>query len=179
MPTVIAEKPNLMDTLRECLGNVKTWNDTLNDPRRDGSGIDAKSPDGDDYNEVLSAIEPLFALIEPTALDPLQVAIDALRVIYAGASVTGRWIDDSCEECGQDEAEPCDGFYDRDKPPAGYDADGYCGFDDDRPDPVEPLKPATWEAYNGEEQDAWLYTCADQARHALATIGVPVTAGEG
>lgn len=113
------------------------------------------------------------------AVDPLAVAIKALREVHSGASVTGRWFDpEESEAVGHDDG-PEAGYYDRDNPPEGYDADGYCGFDDDRPDPDEPLKPCDWEAYTLEEQSDWLDTCAGIARAALAKIGVPLTEGEG
>jgi hypothetical protein len=118
----------------------------------------------------------------PPAVDPLQVAIEALRSIYSGSAVTGRWIDADGEAHGHDEAEPDEGCYNRDAPPDGYDTDGYCGFDDDRPDPAggEELIPVDWEAYTRADQTDWLDSCASLARAALVKMGVPVAIeGEG
>ena len=70
--------------------------------------------------------------------DPLSVAIHALRTIYAGASVTGRWLTVDGEEVGQDRAEPKPGYYDRDYPPSDYDSDGWSGEGEA---PAEPLRP--------------------------------------
>jgi hypothetical protein len=108
--------------------------------------------------------------------DALAKAVQALRDIYAGASAVGRWY---CQidhkSVGHNPSEPDAGYYDEDIPPAGYDAEGWAGVDDDDEEPPELLKPCNWEAYTLEEQSCWLETCADTARDALEKIGVPLS----
>jgi hypothetical protein len=114
------------------------------------------------------------------ATDRLAKAIDALRVIYAGASVTGRWYCPREVKCvGHDGDRPDAGYYDGRDPPDGYDAEGWIGTEDDDEEPAELLKPCEWEDFTLEEQSCWLETCADTARQALQTLGVPLIASVG
>ena len=102
----------------------------------------------------------------------LAEVVQALRDIYSGASVTGRWY---CEELrqavGHDPDEPDEGYYDRSQPPPGYDAGGCLRREDD---PTENLKSAEWEEYTLEEQSRWLRTCATVAKDTLEKLGVRV-----
>ena len=110
----------------------------------------------------------------------LTKAIDALRVIYAGASATGRWYCSSEGKCvGHDADQPVAGYYDARDPPDGYDAEGWIGTGDDDEDLVGLLKPCEWEDFTLEEQSCWLETCADTAKEALQTLGVPLFASAG
>jgi hypothetical protein len=111
------------------------------------------------------------------ATDRLAMAIDALRIIYVGASATGRWYCSSKVKCvGHDVDRPDAGYYDARNPPDGYDAEGWIGTGDDDEESVGLLKPCEWEDFTLEEQSCWLETCADTAREALTTLGVPLLA---
>ena len=107
-------------------------------------------------------------------IDPARL-IAALREIYAGSVVTGRWLEwskgYSDEAVGHDEAAPDAGYYDRNAPPDGYGRDGWQGEGDA---PAEPLIPAEWEAYDGAERDGWLSSVADLAHAALTECGISV-----
>jgi hypothetical protein len=106
-------------------------------------------------------------------VDGLVVAIQALREIYDGCSVTGRWLSvEGHEAVGHNPTKPDTGYYDRDNPPADYDAEGWIGTDDDDPGPDERLIPSEWEDYSLEEQSSWLRSCASTARRALEKLGV-------
>lgn len=61
--TADGEPPATMATLRKVLAEVNAIDKALDDPRGDGSGIDAESPTGDSYNELCSAIQPLFDML--------------------------------------------------------------------------------------------------------------------
>jgi hypothetical protein len=43
--------------LRDLVRNVRAYDNNLNDPRGDDSGEDARSPDGDDYNELYGYVK--------------------------------------------------------------------------------------------------------------------------
>lgn len=113
-----------------------------------------------------------------SAARDLAECIEALRSIYSGSSIEGRWLDDDGEAGSHDEAAPGDGLYDRDNPPDGYNAKGWCGAG---VAPAEPLRPAYWELYTRGEQDGWVASCAATAKAVLEKIGVPLEApgGEG
>jgi hypothetical protein len=51
---------DLQATLRSALQAIMDHDKKLDDPRGDGSGIDAESPTGDDYNEVTALLQPLY-----------------------------------------------------------------------------------------------------------------------
>jgi hypothetical protein len=102
----------------------------------------------------------------------LVLAIEALREIYHGSSVTGRWlsVDDHYQAIGHNPTGPGPGYYDRDNPPAGYDAGGWIGTDNDDRNPDKQLRPCEWDAYSLEEQLSWLATCARISRRALEKL---------
>jgi len=112
----------------------------------------------------------------PAALiEALPEVIEALRVIYMGASVTGRWYyEEDDEVVGYDRSEPPQGYYDRYNPPTGYDADGWIDTHDPDAKPDEPRMPCGWEEYTPREQSSWLETCARRAKQALERLGVPL-----
>jgi hypothetical protein len=114
--------------------------------------------------------------MEPAALiDALPDVIESLRIIYAGASVTGRWYyEEDDEAVGYNRAEPDQGYYDRCNPPAGYGAKGWIGTGALEAEPAEPLLPCEWEDYSFAEQSSWLATCARRAKRALERLGVPL-----
>lgn len=58
-PTVEV-RTELHIVLRAVLRDVLAYNNRLNDPHTDGTGTDAKAPDGDSYNDLLQIIGPLF-----------------------------------------------------------------------------------------------------------------------
>lgn len=61
--TPIAVEPGqLLLTLRGILADVRAHNGNLNDPEGNGSGDNAQSPTGDDYNYLLELLGPLYAL---------------------------------------------------------------------------------------------------------------------
>jgi hypothetical protein len=101
-----------------------------------------------------------------------------LRAIYAGACVEGRWVDQvNFEAVGYDRAAPDEGFYGADKPPQGYDGEGWIGTGaDGETAPAEPMIPAEWERYTLEEQTNWLSTCAGLAQTTLEMLGEPIKA---
>jgi hypothetical protein len=107
--------------------------------------------------------------------DKLAEVIEALRDIYRGSSVTGRWYcEDHRQAVGHDPVEPDEGYYDRDHPPPGYDAKGLLSNDDESADPAENLIPSEWEEYTIEEQSRWLRTCATIAKDTLEKLGIRV-----
>ena len=69
-PRVAAGAERLLDrltreggTVRVRLLHILAHDRNLDDPKGDGSGVDAESPTGDDYNDVVSALSPLFTMI--------------------------------------------------------------------------------------------------------------------
>jgi hypothetical protein len=60
----------LLNAVRCFVDRVTAHNDNLNDPRKDGTGIDAQVPTGDDYNDLLGMLVPLAAtLMQAEAAD--------------------------------------------------------------------------------------------------------------
>jgi hypothetical protein len=113
---------------------------------------------------------------EPGTLgDGLPEVIRALRAIHAGADANGRWYcADDDEAVGHNRSTPKHGYYDRCRPPAGYDANGWIGTSDRSEEPADLLKPCEWQAYTFEEQSSWLRTCSRIAKGALERLGVSV-----
>ena len=105
----------------------------------------------------------------------LAICIRALRIIYAGSIVTGRWYDEAADESLDDstdaEAVP-PGYYDAANPPADYDAKGWCGPAGGKPQ--TPLLPAVWTEYTADEQVWWISDCSNTASAALEKVGVPL-----
>lgn len=110
---------------------------------------------------------------QSTQTDALEDAIRALRVIYNGASVSGRWICDRYGEAvGHDANAPDKSHYDRNNPPIGYNAAGWISAVDKGPVPPDHLIPADWEPYTAQEQLSWLSTCAKIAKDTLEKLGL-------
>lgn len=62
----------LIETVRKCLADIAAYDVAMNDPTGDGSGDDARSPNGDDYNEIMDMLDPLVALVKsgvPVAIE--------------------------------------------------------------------------------------------------------------
>lgn len=60
-PDAAVSKQNaLMSALRNQLQAIMDHDKGLNDPNGDGSGDNAQSPTGDDYNEVCGLLQPLY-----------------------------------------------------------------------------------------------------------------------
>jgi hypothetical protein len=49
----------LLAAVRACLADIRAFDAKLNDPAGDGSGDNARSPTGDDYNEIMDMLTPL------------------------------------------------------------------------------------------------------------------------
>ncbi len=49
-----------MSTLQTALEGIQAHDRHLDDPRGDGSGDNAQSPTGDDYNEVCGLLQPIY-----------------------------------------------------------------------------------------------------------------------
>lgn len=56
-------KGEVIARLRTALEGIQAHDRKLDDPNGDGSGNDAESPTGDDYNELCSIIQPLFDML--------------------------------------------------------------------------------------------------------------------
>lgn len=61
--TATGKAPDTLAVLRSVLAEVNAIDKAINDPRGDGSGNDAESPTGDSYNDLCSAIQPLFDML--------------------------------------------------------------------------------------------------------------------
>ena len=118
--------------------------------------------------------------------EPMQVAIQALRAIYDGSQVMGRWIDQLTFDCPDENhhnpGEPPAGYYDADNEPEEDDCDGDnappypYGTDVEHEDDLrlvggQWLRPARWEEYTEEEQANWIESCGLTAREALEKLG--------
>ena len=92
--------------------------------------------------------------ITPENLAELHRLLSAI----AGGNIQGRWLDDEMGEAIDDSD-------DEDECPEGY-VDARTTPDDEQPD----MPRATWHPYDTNEQAAWVETCADCARAALALL---------
>lgn len=60
-PDAAAPVPaDLMATLQSVLATIQGYDKAMDDPNGDGSGDNAQSPTGDDYNEVCGLLQPLY-----------------------------------------------------------------------------------------------------------------------
>lgn len=62
-PEVIGAADPVMAKLREILTDIQAHDRSLDDPHGDGSGNDAESPTGDDYNDLCGIVQPLFDML--------------------------------------------------------------------------------------------------------------------
>jgi hypothetical protein len=68
----------LMTVLRNALTAIQAHDRKLDDPRGDGSGNDAESPTGDDYNEVTGLLQPVYDMLGMVGpLSPWEVRFPA------------------------------------------------------------------------------------------------------
>jgi hypothetical protein len=121
--------------------------------------------------------------------DQLQVAIEALREIYNGCRVTGRWVDQLTYAGidGDTPAEVPDGFFDADNEPNEDETEELppypAGTDEAYEDELRLiggrwLSPARWEEYTAEEQVEWIDSCEETARAALESLGASLAKQE-